>query len=162
MTNRQDEIARRIGANVRSGRTRAGLSRKRLAAVANVSERYLNELEKGEANASVGVLVRVADALAVDVTSLMPPARDVIDGHRPPPALHGPLADLLSSMSPAEQAGALAPLQRYLADRRRALKGIALLGLRGAGKSTLGERFAQRNSLPFVSVTRGVEARAGM
>lgn len=162
MTRRQEDIVRAIGANVRSARARAGLSRKRLAVVADVSERYLNELEKGEANASVGILVRVADALAIDFTSLMPTARAGTDGHHLPHALHGPLADLLSSMSPAEREGAVAPLQRYLTERRRTLKGIALLGLRGAGKSTLGELFARRHGLPFVSVTRGVEARAGM
>jgi XRE family aerobic/anaerobic benzoate catabolism transcriptional regulator len=65
-------------------------------------------------------------------------------------------------MSPAEQAGAVPVLTRYLEERRKRLKGIALLGLRGAGKSTLGRRLAERHGLPFVSITREIEARAGM
>jgi XRE family aerobic/anaerobic benzoate catabolism transcriptional regulator len=65
-------------------------------------------------------------------------------------------------MSLAEQEGALAALGRYLDERRLASKGIALLGLRGAGKSTLGRLFAERHRLPFVAVTREIEERAGM
>lgn len=162
MTSRHNEIVGAIAANVRGARARAGLSRKRLAALSDVSERYLNELEKGAANASVAILARVADALGVDFTALMPLAPTDTGASPPASSVHGPLTELLSTLSPAEQAGALAALQRYLTARRRSLKGIALLGLRGAGKSTLGERLAQRHGLPFVSVTRSIEARAGM
>jgi XRE family aerobic/anaerobic benzoate catabolism transcriptional regulator len=155
-------LTRAIGANVRQARSRAGLSRRRLAVAADVSERYLNELEKGEANASVGILLRIADALHTDFNSLIDAAHHVSPDRPVAPIAHRPLAALLAGMSPAEQAGAVAPLQRFLAERRRSLKGIALLGLRGAGKSTIGELFAHRHGLPFVSVTRNVEARAGM
>jgi XRE family aerobic/anaerobic benzoate catabolism transcriptional regulator len=40
-------------------------------------------------------------------------------------------------------------------------KPIALLGLRGAGKSTLGEKLAQGLSVPFVELDREVEKEAG-
>ncbi len=158
----QEEIARAIGARVRATRAQVGLSRRRLAAAAGVSERYLNELEKGQANPSVGILVRVADALAVDLSGLLPTARGVTATGPGVQPVYGPLADLLGSMSLSEKEGAIPHLARYLKDRRRALKGIALLGLRGAGKSTIGGLFAQRHGLPFLSITREVETRVGM
>jgi XRE family aerobic/anaerobic benzoate catabolism transcriptional regulator len=65
-------------------------------------------------------------------------------------------------MNLREQEGSVAIIERYLHDRRRALKGFALLGLRGAGKTTIGGMLAERHGLPFLSVTREIEARAGM
>lgn len=151
----QDEIARTIGTKVRSGRARIGMTRKQLAAAADVSERYLNELENGSANASVGVLVKVAEALGQDFASLLTASEVRSAGY-------GPLHALLAGMSPAEQEGAVKLLRQYLEERRRRLCGVALLGLRGAGKTTLGQHLAERHNLPFVSITREIEARAGM
>ncbi len=157
----QDEITRTIGNRVRSARAANGISRKRLAALADVSERYLNELENGDANASVGILARVAGALGVEVVSLLVPSPDG-EAHKDPACLHPPLAELISTMSLREQEVAHAHLERFLADRRKSTKGIALLGLRGAGKTTIGALLAERQGLPFLSVTREIEARAGM
>ncbi len=156
-----DHVARLIGSRVRAGRARIGITRKQLAASADVSERYLNELENGEANASVGILVKVADALGQDFASLVAPANN---DAAPAPARpqHAALTALIATMSTAELVGALPVLARFLDERRRQSKGIALLGLRGAGKSTLGRRLAERNGMAFVSVTREIEARAGM
>jgi XRE family transcriptional regulator, aerobic/anaerobic benzoate catabolism transcriptional regulator len=151
----RNEITRAIGQRVRATRAEAGLSRKRLAAVAGVSERYLNELENGEANVTIGILVRIAKALTVEFSSLMP----ATPNGRP---MHDSLAALLGGMSVVEQEGAIATVERYLLERRRQLKGIALLGLRGAGKTTIGGLFAEKHGLPFVSVTQEIETRAGM
>ena len=155
------DIVQTIGISVRAGRKRIGMTRKQLAAAAGVSERYLNELENGEANASVGILVKVADALGQDFASLFQLV-DRATAEAPARPQHTGLAELVATMSPAEQVGALPMLERYLGERRRQAKGIALVGLRGAGKSTLGRRLADRHGLTFVSVTREIEARAGM
>lgn len=152
----QDAIVREVGARARAARAAAGLSRKRLAELAGVSERYLNELEKGVANASVSVLARIAYALSVDVVSLIPSADP---GTRP---FSGALGRALSGVGPGEEAGVAAAIERYLDERRRNLRGVALLGLRGAGKSTLGRLLAEKHGLSFVSITREVEKRAGM
>lgn len=152
----QEDITNAIGTRVRAARARAGMSRRKLAEAAGVSERYLNQLENGDANVSVGILSRVASALGLEVNQLMT-AAGAENG-----ALHGPLAALLGQMSPREQTEAAAILERYLVDRRKSQRGIALLGLRGAGKSTVGALFAQRHGLPFLSVTREIETRAGM
>ncbi|HRD75187.1 MAG TPA: shikimate kinase [Hyphomicrobiaceae bacterium] len=153
-------ITRRIGTRVRAGRARIGMTRKQLAAAAEVSERYLNELENGDANASVAILAKVADALGLDLVSLLS-ADDASPGVAAQPAFE-PLASLMAGMSLAEQQAALPVLDTFITDRRRRLRGIALLGLRGAGKSTIGRLFAARHGLGFISVTREIEARAGM
>lgn len=159
----QDEITRAIGVRVRSARRAAGISRKALAGAADVSERYLHQLEAGTANASVGILARVARALDLDLVSLVaerePPDRATGEGRT---ELVAPLAGLLSRASPDEQRAAIPIVERFLETRRRSRRGIALLGMRGAGKSTLGRLLAQQHALPFVSVTHEIEARAGM
>ena len=146
----QDDFASALGGRLRSLRIASGHSRRALAAIAAVSERYLVQLEGGHANVSIGILSRVASALGADVVSLLrPPDDDAWSG-------------LVRGMSPRETAAALPVLREFLEERRRAKRGIALLGLRGAGKSTIGGKFASRHGFAFVSVTREIEARAGM
>lgn len=147
-------ITRSIGSKVRAERARLRMTRKALAKAAGVSERYLNDLENGEANATLGILAKVADALGLDLMSLIAAAD--------PARRHPGFDALISAMSLADQEGALPILARFLAERHRTRRGVALLGLRGAGKSTLGRLLAERLELPFVSVTREIEARAGM
>ena len=156
-----DEITKAIGTKVRAARSTAGMSRKALAMSADVSERYLHQLEAGTANVSVGILVRVAAALGLDLATLL------VDGGReagqsPTQRLQPPLAQLLGSISPAEQLAVLPFLERFLECRRRSRRGLALLGMRGAGKTTLGSRLAERRGVAFVSVTQEIEARAAM
>ncbi len=148
------DIARDVGHRIRADRARLQLTRKDLARAAEVSERYLNELENGEANASLGILAKVAAALGQNLPTLLfapfgGPGHDGFDA-------------LVAGMSLGERESAVPILQRFLAERRRSARGLALLGLRGAGKSTLGRMLSGHLRLPFVSVTREIEARAGM
>ena len=156
----QSDFSQAIAKQVRRARAAADLTRKELAARAAVSERYLSQLEQGEANVSIGILARVAGALGVDMRVFLSDDGDATDGSAP--AIQPPLARLLATLSPTEQAGLVPLIGRLISDRHRALKGIALLGLRGAGKTTIGTAFAVRHRLRFVSVTREVETRAGM
>jgi XRE family aerobic/anaerobic benzoate catabolism transcriptional regulator len=150
------DINRGIGDRVRVGRRRIGMTRKQLAAAAAVSERYLHELENGAANASIGILIKVADALQQDLVDLIGTRRAV------PTGVHAPLLSLIQDMSLTEQVSAREVLSNWVEQRRGSAKGIALLGLRGAGKSTLGRRLASRYGLPFASITGEIEQRAGM
>jgi XRE family aerobic/anaerobic benzoate catabolism transcriptional regulator len=162
----QDEVSRIIARRVRAARAAAGLSRKRLAETADVSERYLNQLENGDANASVGILSRVARALGVEIVDLLQdtssPSAGGVTAVTGSGGLQPPLAGIVYRMSAREQEAAAPVLQRFLDERRKSLRGIALLGLRGAGKSTIGEMYAERHQLPFISITREIEARAGL
>ena len=142
------EIARDIGHRIRADRARLQLTRKDLARTAEVSERYLNELENGEANASLGILAKVAAALGQDLPSLL-------SGSGSSPR-HKTFDVIVAGMSLSEQESAVPVLQHFLAERRRSARGLALLGLRGAGKSTLGRMLAALLQLQFVFVTREI------
>ena len=146
-----------LGERVRTLRARRGLTRKTLALAADVSERHLANLEYGTGNASILVLQQVATALHCalaellgDVTTSSPEwllIREMLE-HRNEAELRrarialGELLDA-SSSDPGRQ--------------RR----IALIGLRGAGKSTLGRMLADDLEMPFVELSREIEKHAG-
>src|SRR5262245_37799124 len=132
----EEAYLKHVGERVRLGRARRGMSRKSLSQASGVSERYLAELERGAGNASLLVLRQVADALGVAVAQLV--------GDEPERAIDLTLAlHQLERLSPAD----LAEARRLLAERfgsARAAHGrVALVGLRGAGKTTLGQRAAE-------------------
>jgi XRE family aerobic/anaerobic benzoate catabolism transcriptional regulator len=146
---------KRVGERVRLGRARRGMSRKVLSRASGVSERYLAELERGAGNASLLVLRQVADALGVEVAQL------VSDEPERPIDL-ALVVHQLERLSPAE----LGEARRLLAQRfgnARATHGrVALVGLRGAGKTTLGQQAAEALGVPFVELDREVERASGM
>ncbi|MFM2421741.1 MAG: hypothetical protein RL291_271 [Pseudomonadota bacterium] len=168
-----EDVARLIAQRLRRARAHRKISRKQLAGLADVSERYLSQLEAGEANASIAILIRVAHALDLDFRNLLAPEFE--EGQQPGamPTLetkgismqgipHVPFLRFVANLSAREQEHLLPQLETEIAAYRRTRQSIALLGLRGAGKSTIGRAFAERHGLPFVSVTREVESRAGM
>ena len=149
---------RALGARVREARRTARLTRRQLSEQARVSERYIGQLESGEANVSIGLFLRVAEALGRSPHRLLPPDGA---GHAADAVAFRPLANLLAAMSGHEQAQAYEVLKRLRAERPRP-KGLALVGLRGAGKSTLGRAVAERFGVPFLRLSRVIEELAGM
>ncbi|MCA3250117.1 MAG: helix-turn-helix transcriptional regulator [Pseudomonadota bacterium] len=148
-----------LGERVRALRSRRGMTRKALAAAADVSERHLANLEYGVGNASILILLQVAQALQCtlaellgDVTTSSPEwllLRELLDG-RDEASLRRvrlAVADLLGA---GAGGGAVARRSR-----------IALVGLRGAGKSTLGSRLAADLGFPFLELSRQIEQFAG-
>lgn len=147
-----------LGARVRALRTRRGMTRKALARVAAVSERHLANLEYGQGNASILVLQQVADALRCPLAELVgEPATaspewlaivELLEGRDEATLrrVHAALGELLATAVDAEPP----------ASRR-----IALIGLRGAGKSTLGQRLADDLGFPFIELSRRIEDLAG-
>lgn len=146
-----------LGARVRNLRSRRGMSRKVLARESGVSERYLAKLEGGEGNISVLLLRQVARALDTAIDQL------VLDADDPPVELVHSL-EVLRRLDPPD----LERARRWLSetfggvlsatrDRR-----IALVGLRGAGKSTIGPLLAERLGAPFVELDQEVEREVGM
>lgn len=153
----QDEaFLRNVGDRVRLARAGRGMTRKILAAASGVSERYLADLERGVGNASLLVLKQIADALGMLVADL------IADSASPTPALQMALARV-RQLAPNE----LADLNEWIATRLKsrtdATNGrIALIGLRGAGKTTLGENAAAIIGIPFIELDREIERAAGM
>jgi XRE family aerobic/anaerobic benzoate catabolism transcriptional regulator len=118
----RDDLLRSLGATVRARRTDLGMTMRELARRADVSERFLAQLETGEGNISVARLQDVATALGTSAAELL-----------------------------AARIAAAAP--------RRV---VSLLGLRGAGKSTLGPEIARRMGVPFFELDALVAREAGM
>jgi XRE family aerobic/anaerobic benzoate catabolism transcriptional regulator len=146
-----------LGERVRELRARRGLTRKAVALAADVSERHLANLEYGVGNASVLVLLQVAGALQCTLAELL---GDVTT--RSPEWLL--IRELLEARSEPELRRArlaLAELFGTGGDRSVRSRRVALIGLRGAGKSTLGQMLADDLDLPFVELSREIERFAG-
>jgi XRE family aerobic/anaerobic benzoate catabolism transcriptional regulator len=140
-----------IGREVRRNRAKRGMTRRQLAQASETSERYLAQIESGTGNPSVSVLRAIAQALDLPASALLPET-----GART--AELGAIFDLLAQV-PAGELPALNKeiasrvAQRAGADRARR---ITLVGLRGAGKSTLGRMLAQHLGWPFIELDRRV------
>ena len=146
-----------LGERVRLMRARAGLTRKALALSSGVSERHLANLELGVGNASVVVLAQVAQALGCHVTQLLSD-----DGSNSPERqLIGALLQGRTEDELIRARLSLAELFGEAGSSATRLRRIALIGLRGAGKSTLGQMLADDLGVPFVELTREVESVAG-
>jgi XRE family transcriptional regulator, aerobic/anaerobic benzoate catabolism transcriptional regulator len=145
-----------IGREVRKNRAKRGMTRRQLAQASETSERYLAQIESGAGNPSVSVLRAIAQALDLPTSSLLPEP-----GART--AELGAILDLLAQV-PEKELPALAReietrvVIRAGADRARR---IALVGLRGAGKSTLGRMLAQHLHWPFIELDQRVEEEYG-
>lgn len=150
-----------LGERVRALRARRGMTRKAVALAADVSERHLANLEYGVGNASILILLQVAQALQCslaellgDVTTSSPEwllIRELLE-HRDEATLHRvrvAVGQMLGTGGAHGQGGA-----------QRSAR-VALIGLRGAGKSTLGQMLADDLGFPFVELSREIEQFAG-
>lgn len=150
-----------LGDRVKRLRAARGMTRKALALAADVSERHLANLEYGIGNASFLVLQQVAGALQCplaeltgDVTTSSPEwllIRELLQGRDEATLRRARIAigQLLGTGGDASAAGRARPQQ------------IALIGLRGAGKSTLGQLLADDLGFPFIELSRQIEQFAG-
>jgi XRE family aerobic/anaerobic benzoate catabolism transcriptional regulator len=146
-----------LGERVRALRSRRGMTRKAVAHAADVSERHLANLEYGIGNASILVLLQVAGALQCslaellgDVTTSSPEwllIRELLE-HRDEVTLRRVRVAVGELLGTGGSNAARSPR-------------VALIGLRGAGKSTLGQRLADDLGFPFVELSREIEKFAG-
>ena len=149
------ELQRLVGLRVRKRRNRLGMTRRKLAEKSRVSERYLAQLESGEGNSSLALLSRVAQALAVTVAELVRDRQDPSDEETL-------IGALVRGLSPEDRRTALSLLHRRFSEHGADPSRIALVGLRGAGKSTLGQALSSALGVPFVRLGAEVERLAGM
>jgi XRE family transcriptional regulator, aerobic/anaerobic benzoate catabolism transcriptional regulator len=145
-----------LGTRVRELRNRRGMTRKMVGHEADVSERHLAQLEAGEGNVSIVLLRRIATALNVSLGELFaaeveePVEKRLI--HRfldrlPAHRLEHVVHRLMRDFGPEEK------LRRMR---------IALIGVRGAGKSTLGTRLSSATGIPFIELDREIEKDTGI
>jgi XRE family aerobic/anaerobic benzoate catabolism transcriptional regulator len=151
-----DAFVADVGRLVRLARAKRGMTRRQLAQGSGASERYLAQIESGQGNPTVIILKSIAEALDVPIIDLLPRSNG-----RTAAMTH--ILDLLGRM-PLAELPAIAELIESRAggdaatDRARR---IALVGLRGAGKSTLGQRLARELGCPFIELDRLVEQEYG-
>ncbi|MCL5053236.1 MAG: helix-turn-helix domain-containing protein [Gammaproteobacteria bacterium] len=130
-----ERIVAQLSRTLRSERANRRLSRYELAQRAQLSERYLAQLESGVANPSLTVLTRLAEALNLSLLQLL---------------------DIAALVTPTQAEYLIERLQSRVATRRL---GIALVGLRGAGKTTLGRLLADRLDWKFFRLTELITER---
>lgn len=144
-----------LGKRVRTIRAQRKMSRKNLSQESQVSERYLAQLEQGRGNISVVLLARVAAALRTDLAELFrmrntQSAEEVL------------ISDILRDLNPDAHQTLLKLLSEQFAVPIASRRRIALVGLRGAGKSTQGKRLAALLDIPFIHLGSEIEQLAGM
>ncbi len=153
----QSDYLRLLGERVREMRARRGMTRKILARDSGVSERYLAQLESGQGNISILRLRQIAQALDTPLQAL------VLDGPEPPVDLVH-TTEFLRRLPAAELVEARRLLVEHFGgvDLHARRGRIALVGLRGAGKSTLGAMLADRLEAPFLELDRLIEQESGV
>jgi XRE family aerobic/anaerobic benzoate catabolism transcriptional regulator len=152
----ETDFLEQLGQRVRTMRALRGMSRKVLAKVSGISERYIAQLESGKGNVSIVLLRRVSHAMGAHLQDLIPSAEPAPDW--------AVIRDLLRKATPEQIAHAKDILAGSSAStpRRSSFSGIALIGLRGAGKSTLGRMLAKRIGWSFVELNKEVERENGL
>jgi XRE family aerobic/anaerobic benzoate catabolism transcriptional regulator len=144
-----------IGKRVREARERRGMARKNLSQHSSVSERYLAHLEAGEANVSVLLLRNVARALGMPLTELVDAQESSVEQRL--------IRRFLDNLPERQLEDVVFRLMRDFGPEAAARKRrLALVGLRGGGKTTLGSALADELRLPFVELDREIERDAGI
>jgi len=153
----KDDYLCRLGERVREERARRGMTRRILARDSGLSERYLAQLESGKGNVSIKLLRRIGDALNL-------PLRRLVESDPDEPAEWRRIAEILRRLPPERLGEAHALLDAHFAepDRQARHRRIALIGLRGAGKSTLGRRLARHLDVPFIELDAEIERDLGL
>jgi XRE family transcriptional regulator, aerobic/anaerobic benzoate catabolism transcriptional regulator len=150
----QAETSQEIARRLREARARLGMTRKQLAAASGASERYLAHLEAGSGNPSVEMLLAVAKALDVAPADLLPQG-----GERS--AATAEAAALLRRLSASRLVATADWLRAAPVAQANKAQRLALVGLRGAGKTSLGRALAERLQWPFFEVSKEVERLYG-
>lgn len=148
------EYLHALGEHIRDLRVRRGMTRAILARDSGVSVRYLAQLESGDGNISILRLRQVAQAMAIPLEEI------TRVGPEQPPELTL-LVQFLARLSPTQLTEAGGLLRGTFENRTRRQR-IALVGLRGAGKSTLGRKLASELGVPFIELAAIIEQAAGV
>ncbi len=153
---REEDFLPFLGKRVRELRSRRGMARKMLAREADVSERHLAQLEAGEGNVSIVLLRRIAASLSVSLAELFAPEAEE-------PATKQLIQRFLERLPAHRLDDVVFRLTRDLGhEEKMRRKRIALIGLRGAGKSTLGSKLGRETNSPFIELDREIERNTSM
>lgn len=149
-----DDFVAAVGERVRKARQRKGIARRVLSELSGVSQRYLAQLENGGGNISIALLFKVANALDHRVEWLV--------GEEDPWNSETARVAELYRQAPSEQRQRVMQILDPGRPAQLRRQRICLIGLRGAGKSTLGRRLGKELAIPFVELNRDIEEQSGM
>ncbi|NVK19503.1 MAG: helix-turn-helix transcriptional regulator [Methylocystaceae bacterium] len=144
----------RIGEQIKVIRSRRGMIRKDLSRHSDVSERYLAQAETGKANISIALLWRIAHALDVEISDLLPETSTR--------SVNTTLLNFMRGLDVEDQKAAFAVLKDHFGEKIEKGHGVALIGLRGAGKTRLGSLLADEYRIPFIRLGEVIEQQAQM
>ncbi len=145
-----------LGERIRELRARRGMTRKILARQSGVSERYLAQLETGHGNISIILLRQIAHGLGLPIV-------DLVREEAEQPAELAQLIQYLNRLPPSALARTRQLLEAEVESAGKASRRqrIALIGLRGAGKTTLGTMLVEHLGVPFIELAKRIEQDAG-
>ena len=146
--------AAELAARVRAARAKIGMTRKQLAAASGASERYLANIEQGVGNPSLSLMSSLATALDIALAELLPHGGEQSE----PRAL---AAAALRRVPEGRLPAVLEELRNPVGAEAGKAQRIVLVGLRGAGKSSLGAALAKRLDAPFFEISQEVERAYG-
>jgi XRE family aerobic/anaerobic benzoate catabolism transcriptional regulator len=153
----RDPFLTALGERVRAARARKGMTRRALAESAGISDRHLANLEYGIGNPSVLVLLHVAQALQCALAELL----GDITTSNPEWLLIRELLEHADESTLRRVRLSIGEQMGTGGDRPARSTRVALIGLRGAGKSTLGRMLADDLGFPFIELSREIEKFAG-
>ena len=148
----------RLGERVRKLREAQGMTLKRAAQLSGLSDRFIIEVEKGKANPSLTSIISLARALQTTLTELLP--KDSSRGALGSNGSAGELVALLESRPREQISRVLTCISAYLNHAKGSH--IALVGMRGAGKTTVGNLLAQDMKVPFYELDELIEKDTGL
>ena len=143
-----------VGQKVKSLRRKLSITRRQLAEKSSISERYIGQLENGQANVSLNVLNRIVVELGAQITDVLPEVEHKL--------AHKPLSRLLGSLERDQLEQVYQTVSKTFTSPKLPSKGIALVGMRGAGKSSLGSKLSKLCDIKFVRLTHVIAENAGM
>lgn len=144
-----------LGERVRDARARHGMSRRMLAHDSGISERYLAELESGRGNISIVLMRRLAKAINVALAEL-------VSDEEPHSLEYRLLVERIGRLDESTLLEASRLIGEKFGDRVGRADRIALIGLRGAGKTTLGAMLAKHLGWGFLEMSREIEREVGV
>ena len=150
-------ILNNLGHTIRKYRSQRGMNRQTLATKSNISLRYLAQLEVGNGNPSITILKNISYALNITLEHLL-----FSDSTK-----NTEVAYIKNKIDHYTQ-HQISTLLEFIdnIERKKIVKlnknRIALIGLRGAGKSTLGNMYSKEYKIPIYEVTKEIEKIGGM